>query len=192
MAGSVLTDKGLKSFELFDFTILGSVLLGLGVIYMITIGRKLLPDHKIQEDDLGRELAELYKLEESTFTIKIPTGSSIEGKTLAETGIGSALGVQIIAVLRDGHRMLAPPAETNLRAGDELLVSGSKERLTEILEIQGLDVEETVGEQIRLPQRGVSGVKLRLNKGSELVSKSLLDFDFSQTLWHRRNGCSTW
>ena len=178
LAGSVLSDKGLKPFELFDFTILGGVLLALGVIYMVTIGRKLLPDHKIQEDDAGRELAELYRLEESSFSIKIPTGSSIEGKTLAETGIGNALGVQIIAVLRDGHRMLAPPAETRLRSSDELLVSGSRERLTEILEIQGLDVEETVGEQIRLPQRGVSGVKLKLNKGSELAGKSLLDFDF--------------
>jgi len=182
LAGSVLADKGLKSFELFDFTILGGVLLALGVIYMVIIGRKLLPDHKIQEDDAGRELAELYRLEESSFSIKIPAGSSIEGKTLAETGIGNALGVQIIAVLRDGKRMLAPPAETRLIASDELLVSGNRERLTEILEIQGLDVEEAVGEQIRLPQHGVSGVKLKLNKGSELAGKSLLDFDFRKQL----------
>jgi di/tricarboxylate transporter len=178
LAGSVLADRGLKSFELFDFTILGAVLLALGVIYMVTIGRKLLPDHKLQEDDPGQELAELYRLEESSFTIRIPEGSPIEGKTLAETGIGSALGIQIIAVLREGNRMLAPPAETRLRAGDELLVSGSRERLTETLQIQGLDVEETVGEQIRLPQRGVSGVKLRISKDSDLANRSLLDYDF--------------
>ncbi len=178
LAGSVLSDRGLKSFELFDFTILGGIVLALGVIYMVTIGRKLLPDHKLQEDDPGQELAELYRLEESSFTIRIPHGSPIENKTLAETGIGNALGIQIIAVLREGHRMLAPPAETLLRAGDELLVSGSRERLAETLQIQGLDVDETVGEQIRLPQRGVSGVKLRLKKASELSGKSLLEHNF--------------
>ncbi|MCB1025159.1 MAG: SLC13 family permease, partial [Acidobacteria bacterium] len=178
LAGSILSDRGLKPFELFDFTILGVIVLSLGVIYMITVGRKLLPDRRMPEDDAGRELAELYRLEESSFTIRIPAGSSIEGKTLAETGIGNTLGVQIIAVLRGGHRILAPPAETDLRANDELLVCGSRERLSEILGIKGVDIEETVGEQITLPQRGVSGVKLRLNKGSQLAGKSLFDHDF--------------
>ena len=178
LAGSVLADRGLKPFELFDFTILGGTLLILGVIYMVIIGRKLLPDHKLQKDGPGQELAELYQLEESSFTIRIPEGSSIEGKTLAETGIGNALGIQIIAVLRRGKRMLAPPAETYLRAEDELLVSGSRERLMEILQIQGVDVDETVAEQIRLPQHGVSGVKLKINKDSRLADKSLLDHDF--------------
>jgi len=178
LAGSVLEAKGLKPFELFDFTILGGVLLALGVIYMVIIGRKLLPDRKIHEDDVGRELAELYRLKESSFTLKIPKGSSVEGKTLAETGIGNALGVQVIAVTHKGDRMLAPPADTHLCSGDELLVSGSRERLTEILEIQGLDLEETIGRQIKRPQRGVSGVKLRINKGSKLLNKSLLEYDF--------------
>ena len=100
LAGSVLADRGLKPFELFDFTILGGTLLILGVIYMVIIGRKLLPDRKLKKDGPGQELAELYRLEESSFTIRIPEGSSIEGKTLAETGIGNALGIQIIAVLR--------------------------------------------------------------------------------------------
>jgi di/tricarboxylate transporter len=182
LAGSVLAERGLTPFELFDFTPLGAVLLALGVIYMVTIGRKLLPDHKLQEDDTGQELVNLYRLEESLFTIRIPAGSPIEGKTLAETGIGNALGIQIIAVLREGKRMLAPPAETHLRTDDELLVSGSRERLSELLQIQGLDVDDTTAEQLGVPQRGVSGVKLRLNKESQLLGKSLRDYGLRERL----------
>lgn len=180
LAGSVLAERGLKSFELFDFTPLGAVLLALGVIYMTTFGRRLLPERKLQENDAGHELAELYRLEESLFTIRIPADSPIQGQSLAETGIGNALGIQIIAVLREGERMLAPPPETHLRIGDELLVSGSQEHLTELLQIQDLDVDEATARQMGVPQRGVSGVKLRLTEGSPLLGISLRDYRFRE------------
>lgn len=182
LAGSVLADRNLKPFELFDFTPLGAVLLTLGIVYMATLGRRLLPDRKLQEHDAGHELAQLYRLEESLFTIRIPADSPIMGQSLAETGIGNALGIQIIAVLREGERMLAPPPETRLRTGDELLVSGSQERLTELLQIQGLDVDDTTAEQMGIPQRGVSGVKLSLPEGSSLSGKSLRDYGFRERL----------
>ncbi len=87
LAGSMLAERGLKPFELFDFTPLGALLLVLGVVYMVTIGRRLLPDTKLSEEDTGRELATLYRLEESLFTIRIPAGSPIEGISIAENGI---------------------------------------------------------------------------------------------------------
>ena len=47
----------------------------------------------------------------------------------------------------------------------------------EILQIQGVDVEGTVAEQIRLPQHGVAS-NIKINKDSRLADKSLLDDDF--------------
>ena len=137
LAGAVLEERGLKPFALFDFTPLGLVLLGLGIVYMLTIGKYLLPTRDRDHDQEGNELAKVYGIEEDLFSIKIPAGSPLEGKTLADTQLGGALGIQIVAVLRGGEKMLAPPASTRLRARDALLVSGRKERLQELLEVQG-------------------------------------------------------
>lgn len=182
LAGSMLAERGLKSFTLFDFTPLGAMLLVIGVIYMVTIGRRLLPDTKLSEQDTGRELASLYRLEESLFTIRIPAGSPMEGSSIAETGIGNALGLQIVSVLRQGEQILAPSGETRLRIGDELLVGGSRERLTDLLHVQGMDFDDTTAEQLDVREKGFSGVKLRLSQGSPLIGQSLLEYGFRQKL----------
>lgn len=182
LAGAILADRGLEPFHLFDFTALGAVLLGLGVIYFLTIGRRLLPDRKVEGDETGRELAALYRLEESLFTIRIPRGSPLEGVALADTGIGNALGIQIVAVHRKGKRILAPPAETCIESGDELLVSGDRENLEALLQVQGLDIHDTTAQQLGVLQRGVSGVRMRLGADSQLVGTSLREYGFRERL----------
>ncbi|QQS40513.1 MAG: SLC13 family permease [Acidobacteriota bacterium] len=178
LAGAMLADRGLEPFKLFDFTPLGLTILALGVIYMVTIGRKLLPDRKIREEDAGAELAALYRLEEALFTIRIPEGSPIEGKSLAETGIGNVFGAQIVSVMHKGKKLLAPSADIKLEAGDELLVSGDKERIGELIEIQDIDVTDATVGQLGDPQGGVSGVKLRINEGSAILGKTLRESGF--------------
>ncbi len=178
LAGAMLAERGLTPFHLFDFTPIGVILLILGVLYMVTIGRRLLPDRDHDKDESGNRLARLYNLEEGMFTIRIPPGSPFENKTLIETQLGGALGIQIIAVLRKGERHLAPSASMVLKAGDELLVGGNQERIEELLEVQGIDLEASTARQLGVTDRGVSGVKLKIPKGSDLDGKTLRDFDF--------------
>ncbi|NNE99699.1 MAG: SLC13 family permease, partial [Pyrinomonadaceae bacterium] len=180
LAGSMLEARGLKPFELFDFTALGAVLLALGVVYMLTIGRKLLPDQKLNEDEGGRELAALYKMDESLFTIRIPAGSPIEGKSLSETEIGNALEIQVLAIERKGEQMLAPPAETKLKVGDELLVGGNKERLSDLLQVQGVDFDHTTVEHLNLGQHGISGVRIVVGPSSGLIDTTLQKYGFRE------------
>jgi len=178
IAGSVLSDRGLHTFSLFDFTPVGLIVLAIGVIYMVTIGRRVLPDRKLRDEDAGAELAALYKLEEALFSIRIPDDSPIVGKSLAETGIGHMLGAQIVSVIHKGKKLLAPTADIRLEAGDELLISGDKERVTELIEIQDIHVTEATLGQLGNPQSGVSGVKLRINAGSAILGKTLRDSGF--------------
>jgi len=178
LAGAMLVDRGLESFKLFDFTPIGVTILVIGVIYMVTVGRKLLPDRKIREEDAGKELADLYRLEEALFTIRVPEGSPIEGRTLAETQIGNVLGAQIVSVMHKGKKLLAPSADIKLEAGDELLISGDKERISELIKIQDIDFTDATVGQLGSPQRGVSGVKLRINEDSAILGKTLRETGF--------------
>jgi len=180
LAGAMLRDRGLEPFALFDYTPLGLALLGVGTIYMVTIGRKLLPDRASEtQSRTGPDLAEIYRLQDSMFTIRIPRASRLDGVTLGSTRMGSTLGAQIIGFARDGARHLAPTPDTMLLADDELLVQGSIDNLRELLGVQGLDVEELESGDLEAPP-GVGGIRARVRDESSFVAKTLRDLGFRE------------
>ena len=138
LADELLRARGLESFSLFDFTPMGLILLGVGILYMITIGRRLLPDKDISQSLARREdLARVYHLEDSLFSIRIPPGTNLDGITLGQAQLTNTLGVQVIAVERDGKKIFAPGAETRLRGNDVILVEGfSYESVNKLIHAQ--------------------------------------------------------
>lgn len=172
----VLLKGGLEPFALFDFTPVGLALLGLGIVFMLTLGRRLLPDRGPAETPGGEDLSQVYRLRERLFSIHVPEGSLLDGKSLKETRLGSALKVQVVAVIHDGKRKLAPDPDTLVRSGDVLLVEGELEELRELLELQGIEVEESP------PALSVSdhaeAAVVTLPGGSDLAGRSLAEIDF--------------
>ncbi len=65
--------------------------------------------------------------------------STLVGKTVGEANIRQETGVSIIAMLRENHSSI-PKAHTTLRAGDELIVVGTREQLTKLEKLTGITV----------------------------------------------------
>ncbi len=181
VAAAMLRERGLEPFGLFDFTPLGAILLVVGILYMITIGRVLLPSRELSPDlsETG-DLAQIYELHEQLFSIRIPKDSHLDGLTLAETHLGTALRVQVVAILRDGRRQLAPPGTAVLKGGNVLLVKGRLSELQELLRIQGVEVQKTGAGELPRPIKGVSGILASLASGSALVGRSLRELQFRE------------
>ena len=57
--------------------------------------------------------------------VRLPDDSALAGKTLAESRLGQALGLNVLAILRADENLLAPDPATILRPGDRLLVTAS-------------------------------------------------------------------
>ena len=196
LASEVLTDQGLRPFGLFEFAPYGLVLLAVGVIFMVTIGRKLLPDRSTGMAEMEKaNLAEVYRLEESLFSITIPADSTLVGKTLAESRLGSVLGLQVVSVIRDGEETLAPGGDSRLNAGDQLVVQGRRRDLLDHLELQDLEVAELGSTTMQSAATSVSGIVFRLTDNSDFLGKSAKDLDvrnrFRVTIVEvRRNGQS--
>ena len=181
LAAEMLRDRGYEPFSLFDYTPLGIVLLGGGVIYMITIGRRLLPATTIS-DRAGqkRDLAEVYQLHDTLFSIKIPAGSRLDGLTLQQTKLGTALGIQVVGILRMGRKELAPRGDTVLFGGDVLLVKGRFDDLKELFRIQGVEIGEAQpGDLAKVADR-VTGIVIRVVPGSHLVRRTLRGINFRE------------
>jgi di/tricarboxylate transporter len=90
------------------------------------------------------------------------------------------LNVQVVAILRDGRRRLAPRADTVLRGGDILLVAGRLVDLQELVRVQGVEVQSTRFSELPRPTGGVSGIRMRLASDSALIGKSLKQLTFRQ------------
>lgn len=56
-------------------------------------------------------------------------GDSLIGKSLAELSLSAHSGIRVVGILRDGQRIINPPAHENICRGDELLVLGTFDKI---------------------------------------------------------------
>ena len=180
LAAQMLAERGLEPFSLFDFTPIGLAILALGVIYMLTLGRKLLPKREQHGPAAieSRDLAQVYQLEEHLFSIRLPEDTPIAGKTLAQTRLGNTLGIKVLEVIDASGKRRIASAETVLHPSDVLVVDSQATRLGELLRMQELEVEEIRLAELPTPVRGVGGIRARVVDGSPLIGRSLRALEF--------------
>ena len=179
LAAAALSDRNLTPFGLFEFAPYGVVLLTAGVLFMVTIGRRLLPAKSVGMADTERaDLSSLYGLDTSLFCLDVAKGSRIVGKTLEEARLNAVLGVQVVAIERDGKERLAPQATEVIREGDRLVVEGRREDLEERLALQRVEMSALGSASIGNTGTGFSGLLLSLREGSPLVGRSLRNMEF--------------
>ncbi|MCL2336801.1 MAG: GntR family transcriptional regulator [Firmicutes bacterium] len=65
----------------------------------------------------------LQKLEE----VSVPANSPLLGISLSEAGFRARTGATVLSIYRNGHEIVSPEANTQLRTGDVLLVVGTHE-----------------------------------------------------------------
>ena len=135
----------------------------------------------------------MYELREVLAQITIPQGSGLAGKTLAESRIGRALGLNILAVMCNGRHQLAPTPETILHEGDCLLALGRLDRLNQLSQQPNFIVEETPVDLWRLMPGPVGMAEFQITADSPYAGQTLLQLDLRRQLGVnvlaiRRNG----
>lgn len=182
LAGDVLAQQGLRPFGLFEFAPFGLVILGLGTVFMCTIGRRLLPaggTPTVKGD--GDELEQVYAIENRLFKLRIPRGSTLDGASIADTRVGNTLGVQIVSIRRGGRRMISPGGDVVLQGEDELLVQGNRESLQRLLRVRDLEVADAPSaDAFDLPESGVLALRLAVPETAEFAGQSLREMEFRE------------
>ncbi|MEM9553285.1 MAG: SLC13 family permease [Acidobacteriota bacterium] len=186
LISGVLQDQGLTPFGMFDFAPVGLIALAVGIVYMVLWGRLLLPDRDPGLESSGpseRDLDSAYELEKVLFTLTLPPRSALAGHSLAESRLGQALGLNVLAILRDSQRILAPGPDTPLAEGDVLVVEGDGKRLKRLRGWQHLDVADGVLEDHRRTAEEAIRIHLvlaeaELVEDSGLIGRTLRDLDF--------------
>jgi di/tricarboxylate transporter len=137
LVSEVLRENGLNGFALFDFTPVGAGVMLAGVIFMVLVGRRLLPRRNIADNHghvSPESMAHSYGLGERLFHLKVPAGASIVGHSLAESRLGTLFGLNVIGIGRKHLTLLAPGPSEVLQAGDRLTVEGGADQIQQLKE----------------------------------------------------------
>lgn len=181
IATEILKEAGLRPFGIFEFTPITAAIVLTGTAFVVLAGRFLLPSRKAA-DSAGRSaLGSTYQIATHLFTTRIPPGSPLDGRTLAESHIGSALQLTVVALQRKSGLNLAPRPTDLIHAGDLLIVHGQPDHWQRFHGSQHLKIEpsDTKQELVALNTCLAEGVVV---EGSPLVGTTLADSDLRQKL----------
>jgi len=178
LASEALAAAGHRPFGMFDFVPTGAVIFGVGLLYLLTVGRRVLPDRSgpnvTEEVSQTREyLAELL----------VPATATIAGQALTTLRWGRRFDVSVAEVIRDGHRLRFPSAHESVFVGDVLLVEGERDAVLRLVEAEDLEfaVEGQAGQTLVDDEMSVV---LELVAGPSFGSqgRSLVDIRFRSRL----------
>ncbi len=179
----ILVDQELRALTFSDFLPTGIMIIIAGVVYMLLIGRKLLPDREgmggsPSSRNLARTLYDAYQLQERLWEMRVLPGSRLAGVTLADSDIGEKLGLSVLAIWRGGSAMLTLSPDDDIEVGDYLLVLGREERVRELL-MWGLTLGRDDGD-LHTPSHdySVDLTEVIIPPRSTIVGKTLKEIGF--------------
>jgi di/tricarboxylate transporter len=183
LISAALGDNGFRPFQIFDFTPLGVVLLVAGIVFIAFLGRLWLPQKKTE---IGRRrrsqraLRKHYGLHTRSIGMRIPPDSILVGKTLGQSRIGSAAGLVVMALERDGQTELLPSRQLVLQANDKLVVQGQLDRFNEFRRWSELVIEREAPVLQSLVAGHVTIIEVGVADGSPLTDQLFSHSDFRE------------
>jgi di/tricarboxylate transporter len=169
LAMGILAERGLSTLGFFEFTPMGIVVLTTGVLYMVLVGRHLLP---VREGTQRRR--DVYRLREYVTEVRVSTTSPLAGKTLLESRLGQDYDLTVLAIERDGVSLSPIRRDTLVQAGDLFTVEGSADDLVAARGALGLTIEAERKLDIeRLEPGNVQLIEATLSPRSSLVGRTL-------------------
>ena len=115
----------------------GLVVLATGVLYMVFIGRHLLP---VRQSPVDAQVKETLRKFISSVRV-LPDGKLVNS-TLLESKLGEDYDLTAIAIMRDSHTITELKRDSLIQTNDILLIEGSNEDLTRAMRELGLETAD--------------------------------------------------
>ncbi|WP_415383227.1 SLC13 family permease [Halosimplex sp. TS25] len=124
-----------EPFSLFEFTQLGVVVLAVGIVYLLTVGRHLTPARISAEGSS----ADQFGMADYLTDVVVRTDSDLVGSRIRELQRGD-LDLDVFQVVRDGRSIVRGLPSERIRAGDVLSVRANQETLEQVIEDEHLEL----------------------------------------------------
>ncbi len=116
VVGGMLDEAGVPGIGILEIAWIGLPTTLVGVLYLTTVGRHLLPD-RADPSDVALAEARDYLVE-----LEVSYGSPLVGQTIEQAGLRALEGLYLVEIRRADGRILNPVAPHNLLVGGDHLV----------------------------------------------------------------------
>ncbi len=137
IVNSVAKDLGHRGFSMFEFLPLGALCVLAGCIYLLTLGRWMLPAQG------NSDLSTLQESGHYVTELRVGEQSVCLGQSVEEAKFGSTHHVYVLELWRGDERMWSPKTQ-RLEEGDILLVRGRLSRLQQLQDELKLEFHRAV------------------------------------------------
>lgn len=127
---------GMEPFSMFELAPVGVIMLAAGMVYMLTIGRKMLPSRGGEDT-----LTDQYKIREYISELIVLPDSPLVGKTLGEANLNTRLDLNVLGIIHKENKVNAPNAKERIQRRDSLIVEGTMTDILRVKEEVGLEIK---------------------------------------------------
>jgi di/tricarboxylate transporter len=174
LAQGILLARGLEGFGFFEITPMGALAIATGVIYLVFVGRHLLP---VRESPT--EPQTLLKLREYIGQVQVLPESPLIGKRLYESDLGVEYDLTVISIIQEDKPVDRFNRDYAFQQGDCLVVEGSASNLLTAREALKLrPVEDHDIELANLETEQSHIFEATLAPRSTMVGRSLTEVGF--------------
>jgi di/tricarboxylate transporter len=168
---------GQEPFSMFELAPVGVITFAVGLLYMLLFGRRMLPSR-----GGGGSLTEQYPIREYITEVLVLPESGLVGKTLDEARMNTDLELNVLGIVRDNQRIIAPGPNERIQRRDSLIVEGHMSEILRVKEEIGLEIKpDFMLADVLLEGEDVELFELMVMRDSRLVGHTLKTLRFRQS-----------
>ncbi|MGG0669392.1 SLC13 family permease [Sporosarcina koreensis] len=191
----MLVDNGYEKLGFFQITPIGIIGVVVGLIYLYAVRNSLLPKGKKASNSnqvqklSAKQLALDYQLGGNLYLVKVPVGSEMIGKRLAQLKIPATYQLCILKISRKSteglnllpmtYQEMAGP-NSIVQPKDRLYVQGAAENIEKFVEAFGLSIEKGTSEADELVSKQLGIAEVLLTPHSKLINETLRTINFRE------------
>ena len=176
LIAQLFRDHAGSAIGMFDFAPMGLIFCAAGMLYLLTVGRRLLIPRRTAES-----LTEDYQLRHFVTELILRPNSPLLGRTVEEAALSDTFNIQAIEIIRGEQRLLPTDEDARLQRGDILLVQGQSDAFLEMRDTAGVDLRALTVDDRFLEHENFVLVEAFVSPNSRLVDSTLKEVDFRRT-----------
>ncbi len=187
VVSSQMETAGFEPFNFFDFTPVGLVVLMVAIVYLILIGRRLLPNRGIRNPDHPHphfhEFSERYGIKDHLHLLSVTEGSSLIGQTVSTAGLRTHFEVTVFSIKRRGRltsALLPVTIKTKIKKRDVLMVFATAENITQLCEKHKCKSRKIPKGTITKMHNEFGVAEVMLRRTSSLMNKTIKEGKFRE------------
>jgi di/tricarboxylate transporter len=176
LGSSLSAQAGYGAFGMFEFTHIGVFIFITGAIFILTVGRRLLPERRVES-----EIAKEYRMDDYLTDVIVLDDSPMIGQTIVESRLREQFDTHVLEVVRDGQKIPHPIGNKILEPWDILLIKTTSEHLFELERRRGLAIEPQLrlfDDQLESNERNL--LEVVIGPTSDLIGTNLESTNFRQ------------